>query len=419
VTATSRPIVVAVIEQHAEEASFLRNSRSALVGAPQVRLRELGKLDERLEAHLDGLAVAGEHAMQLCDASLEAPSVGTVFTATVRAVQEKDARRIDRLFAAVETLPDTRVGLASALGWVSAEQLRGLVVTLLASEQPVKRLVGVAACAMHRVDPGIVTGRKTVDPSHEVRARALRTLGELGLIDGMAFCASGLADTDPECKFWAAWSATLLGDVVAARAMTSAAIVDGPRRNRAFRLALQAMSTGAAHGFLKSLASDPAQLRWLIQGSGIAGDPTYIPWLINHMREDGTARLAGEAFSMITGLDLPAATLDRSRPEGFESGPSDDPDDANVEMDPDDGLPWPDADKAEKWWSANASRFRKGTRYFMGAPVTREHCVDVLKNGYQRERILAAHYLCLLDPGTPLFNTSAPAWRQQRHLARL
>jgi hypothetical protein len=46
-------------------------------------------------------------------------------------------------------------------------------------------------------------------------------------------------------------------------------------------------------------------------------------------------------------------------------------------------------------------------------------CIDVLKNGYQRQRILAAHYLCLLDPGTPLFNTSAPAWRQQRLLARM
>jgi hypothetical protein len=60
-----------------------------------------------------------------------------------------------------------------------------------------------------------------------------------------------------------------------------------------------------------------------------------------------------------------------------------------------------------------------GQRYFMGAPVTWEHCLDVLKHGYQRQRILAAHYLCLLRPGTPLFNTSAPAWRQQRLLAQM
>jgi len=57
-----------------------------------------------------------------------------------------------------------------------------------------------------------------------------------------------------------------------------------------------------------------------------------------------------------------------------------------------------------------------GRRYFMGAPVTREHCIGVLTRGRQRQRSLAAHYLCLLEAGTPLFNTAAPAWRQERWL---
>jgi hypothetical protein len=55
----------------------------------------------------------------------------------------------------------------------------------------------------------------------------------------------------------------------------------------------------------------------------------------------------------------------------------------------------------------------------MGAPITRDLCIAVLEHGYQRQRILAAHYLCLLEPGTPLFNTGAPAWRQQRLLAQM
>jgi uncharacterized protein (TIGR02270 family) len=88
-------------------------------------------------------------------------------------------------------------------------------------------------------------------------------------------------------------------------------------------------------------------------------------------------------------------------------------------MDQDDDLPWPDPELIRPWWEKNGSHFQSGTRYFMGKSVTREHCIDVLKNGYQRQRILAAHYLCLLEPGTPLFNTSAPAWRQQRLLATM
>ena len=122
---------------------------------------------------------------------------------------------------------------------------------------------------------------------------------------------------------------------------------------------------------------------------------------------------------MITGADLVGLSLDQPRPEGFESGPNDNTEDENVDMDPDEGLPWPAPDKVERWWAVNSHRFGKGQRYFVGAPVTHGHCIDVLKDGYQVQRILAAHYLCLLTPGTPLFNTSAPVWRQQRLLRRI
>ncbi len=76
-----------------------------------------------------------------------------------------------------------------------------------------------------------------------------------------------------------------------------------------------------------------------ILGSGFAGDPRYVGWLINHMKDEKLARLAGEAFSLITGADLTALNLRYSRPEDLETGPNDDPEDANVDVDPDEGLP--------------------------------------------------------------------------------
>jgi hypothetical protein len=88
-------------------------------------------------------------------------------------------------------------------------------------------------------------------------------------------------------------------------------------------------------------------------------------------------------------------------------------------MDPDDSLPWPDVAKIQQWWAANGQRFQPGVRYFMGAAPARAHCLQVLKEGYQRQRMAAAEYLCLLAPGSSLFNTRAPAWRQQRWLAKM
>jgi uncharacterized protein (TIGR02270 family) len=248
----------------------------------------------------------------------------------------------------------------------------------------------------------------------------MRTAGELGQLELLPTCLSGLADKDPECKFWAAWSSLLLGDRGEALDAVRRPGTDvGAYHGRGFRLALQAMGVTAAHEWLKGLAAVAVNLRWIIEGSGIAGDPTYIPWLIRHMRQEKTSRLAGDAFGLITGVDFAEGELAGKRPDNFEAGPNDNPDDLNVDMDPDDGLLWPHVEKVEKWWAANGSRFQAGARYFIGKPVTREHCIDVLKTGYQRQRILAAHYLCLLDPGTPLFNTSAPAWRQQKLLAAM
>ena len=229
-----------------------------------------------------------------------------------------------------------------------------------------------------------------------------------------------LADEDACCRFWAAHSAVLLGERGRAiDVLKEISLHEGPYRARAFTLLLKFLDVTQARLLLKAVASDPANIRLLIQGAGIAGDPHYVPWLIKQMEEQKLARLAGESFSLISGLDLTKLDLNQNQPEEFASGPTDNPDDQDVSMDPDENLPWPDPSKIGEWWRSNQSRFSAGVRYFMGEPATQEHCIDVLREGYQRQRRAAAVHLCLLQPGTPLFPTSAPAWRQLRWLHKL
>jgi uncharacterized protein (TIGR02270 family) len=398
---------------HSQEAASLFETRRAQLGLAHVNLSDLQRLDDRLLAHFDGLAVAGEYAYapRLLDAELENISRGAAFALAVWAIEGGRVDRLDRLWSLVSDAPVVAEG----------RHLQGVVRDLMRSTDGAKRAAGLAACAMHRADPGLETGPWLGDPVPGVRARALRSTGEIGLAGIAAPCVTSMADDDGDCRFWAAWSAVLLGNRGAARdALRRVGLgEDAPHRDRAFRLTLQALDTPLARAMLKGLASNPAQRRWLIQGSGIVGDTAYVPWLFDYMAAPETARLAGEAFTLITGADLDAFQIWRPQPEDFESGPSDEPGDENVEMDADEGLMWPDQHKVEKWWAANSHRFQEGQRYFMGKPVTWEHCIDVLKHGYQRQRILAAHYLCLLRPGTQLFNTSAPAWRQQRLLAQM
>jgi uncharacterized protein (TIGR02270 family) len=419
-SAESAGVIPFVISQHVEDAAFLHAVRSRLARAPQVKIKELATFDARLAAQIDALTIAGDAAWPFCDAALASPSPGAVFTATVQAIEGHQAQRLTRLLALGEASPSIRSGLTSGFGWVDRSWLQGTVLSLLADQEPFRRLIGLTACGMHRVDCGLATGHWIRDSDSAVRARSLRLCGEIGMRGLVPDVTEALKDDDDNCRFWAAWSSVLLGDSgTALRILANAGSKSGIGSERAFSLALQAMKKNDAHNYVRDLASDRSNVLRVIQGSGIIGDPEYVRWLINKMWEPATARRAAESFSLITGIDLALSELRADRPANFESGPADDPEDANVATDTDDGLPWPNPEKIGQWWAANESRFRKGSRCFVGKPVTREHCIDVLKNGYQRQRILAAHYLCLLEPGTRLFNTSAPAWRQKRLLAKL
>ena len=222
----ARAPIPVVVMQHVEEAAHLRHVRSVLVRAPHVRLLQLGRLDERIAAHLDGIAVAGAYGARLAQQALERPGAGEVFAATVGALVDKgadhDADRLDTLLAIADALPASRRGLLSAFGWVAAADLQGITKTLLVSPLPERREVGLAACAMHGVDPGAALTRAVDDPDPALRARALQGAGRAGRRDLLHACLAHLADPAPRCAFEAARSALWLGDRTAALAALEA-----------------------------------------------------------------------------------------------------------------------------------------------------------------------------------------------------
>ena len=408
----ARPPVPMVVQQHFESADVLRSTRAGQVRAPHIELHRLQRLDDRLAASLDGLAVAGDCARRLCLAALETPGCGPVFVATVGAIEDRDPALLEKLLSLAEAVPEARVGLVSAFGWVPAPSLRGITRALLDSPHAFRRDIGLAACAMHHADPDAVLETAMADAAHA--RQAIVVAGKLGRTDLLPGCLGGLLQEDDARRFEAARSALLLGDQQAAlRTLVALAGKDGPCQAESAVLALKVLPTVQAHELLQSLAQEDASVRILVRGIGAAGDPHYVPWLIAQMHDLKLARLAGESFSTITGLDLAAEDLELKPPENHAAGPNDNPDDEDVAMDEDESLPWPDAGKIEAWWQACGHRFPPGSCCFVGGPVSPDHCLAVLKTGFQRQRIAAADRLSLMAPGTALFNTAAPAWRQQ------
>lgn len=413
----------------------MRHVRSILSHAPRIGLHGFHCLDNRLAAHLDGVAVAGDAGVSLCVDALQAPIAGAVFTAAIRALELKDTALLHRLFVVVAGDPATERGLLSAFGWVPAQALQGVIRDLLASGDAAQRAAGLAACVMHGVDPGPALAATLAEPdaAPPLRARALRAAGEAGRLDLLPVVRAACAAEDAAQRFWAARSCLLLGDrsEVPRAVLGDFAEGDGPWSDAAAELLLKVLDLDAARLHLRGWSErakvpGPAGMaarRRLIRRCGIAGDAFIVPWLIGQMADLMVSRLAGEAFSRLTGADLAALDLERPPPEGASDGlyggPNDDPEDDNVALDEDEGLPWPDPERVQIWWQVNQARFPVGQRRFVGAPPSPAQAVAVLRIGTQRQRIAAAQWRSLLAPGTMLFQTAAPAWRQQRWLAAL
>jgi uncharacterized protein (TIGR02270 family) len=128
------------------------------------------------------------------------------------------------------------------------------------------------------------------------------------------------------------------------------------------------------------------------------------------------ARIAGEAFTMITGIDLVANNLRGAPPEGFRAGPSDDPADDLVALDPDENLSFPDVARVRAKWRTLEAELPRGPRYVFGKPIASRWLERVLRSETQRRRAHAAIDLALLEPGKPLFEVRAPGMRQVEDL---
>jgi uncharacterized protein (TIGR02270 family) len=413
-----KSIIDVVVEQHAEETAFLWLLRAAAVSAPHYLLADLARLDGRVEAHLDGLRVAGVPGWKIINTALvDIGEPGEVFAAAVLAFESGQAAKIQDAVAVGIARSETIRALISALGWLPWEQALRHIKGLMAADEPRVRGVGIAASVIHRRNPGPALHDALVADDRLLKSRAIRAVGELGLLDAQITLRANLNAKDPACRFWTAWSIALLsGHKDAVAALQAIAEAGGPYSERSVKLAMRRLAPHDARVWIKKLIRELGRLRIAAIGAGAMGDPDIIPWLIDQMKVPAVARVAGESFSLLTGVHIAYDKLEGPKPEGFEAGPNEDPEDENVAMDPDDNLAWPDPDLVKKWWDARRGDYSKDTRYLLGQPITVESLRHALKNGYQRQRAAAAIELAILNPGRPLFEVRAPGRRQQKLL---
>jgi uncharacterized protein (TIGR02270 family) len=402
-------------EEHTDELSTLWAERRCAVRAPHYDFDQLADLDEQIAAHLDALRLAGPaFAGPALAAGWDDDFEHTHFAPAVLAIEASEGG----LQGFVQRAK-VRRGLISALGWVRPAVFDAAMASLSRHRSDASAALAVAAYRVQRRDLNSYDTMLEHEARH-VRVETYRAVGELGRCEMLHRLQEQLGrDRSRSTRLAAATAALLLGDRSLAPRELLDAMYQARLSNYVVRLCLLALPVEHGHELLGRMAPGLHPDRLRIIGSGHVGDAKYAPWLIDQMTNPALARIAAEAFVHITGADFNLDQLEAMPPEDFEDGPSDDPDDDDVELPEDIALPWPDVERIKAWWMEHRSEFTPGQKLFLGKPITPEHCVHVLKTGFQRQRVIAAHYRTLIQPGTVLFPTSAPAWRQQKLLASM
>ena len=406
-----------VVAQHAEDAAFLWFLRDSATQARNYKLKDLADLDERVEANIDGLRVAGKTGWEFSKQLLDQDEPGSVFSTAVLALEGTDESKINLVYEKVESAPELSNEIVAAFGWIDAKFLQGKALGLLVSSSPFWKRLGISVCVIHGVNPGKYIETALDDDDLLLRARALRAVGELGLKEYALNLKESLQSNDERCCFWAAWSYLLIGEFRnALPVLKRIAESDSFFNNRALLIALRAMDTKSSYTWLIEFTKKMDRLRTVVEGTAAVGDPVFIPWLIKQMEVPELAQVAGESFASITGVDIEYEDLDGDQAEDVEIGPNDDPKDENVSMDQYEDLPNPDPDLIQQWWDSHKQHFESGKRYLVGKEISEQTLTSVLLEGNQRQRAAAAIEFVIMKPGTPLFETRVPAKRQQRQL---
>jgi len=407
-----------IMEEHLEEAAFLANQWQRACRSPDYCLREVAQGPEaRLRAHLDGLACAGPEApARLLMPWLESDRPEEVFVAALALLAT--GAPLDWLLPFYSGEPGPcRAALSRALGLASHEDLSSFLQGRELQADPHLQAAALRTLGLR----GEALGSEALLPllrseSAELKTAALAALRE----DTPAvrtLLESALGSRSPDVRITAGQTALVLGYPAALLALRRPLDSTAPE-------AARALAVLAAAGQAEDVARMAAAL-------AVPGLESAALWALGHsgwrhaaelcleaMKHDRTARLAGEAFSRVTGLRLEG---DFARPSGVEESglpPFEEDDlDADLVPSPEATLPLPDAAAVARWWRKEQDRFAPRTRYFRGQPLSPEVVWQALSTEPMRGRGQLALELAVRTRGAVRFDTRTWAARQATVLA--
>lgn len=397
------------LETFAEDAAFLWLLREIALKQPHYFPEDLCELEHRIDDHLKGLLLQPEPAWRVAKSQLELQEPGEVFVATFVAFKSLEANRIQHVLDRSLDTPTLVRAFVSALLWLPSDISEPWVERFLLSKDLRHKTIAIQIKRLQREDPGDyligLLRRDDCIEQESLHAECLRLIGECKLHSLVPALNVAMNSDLPEVAFWSLWSAVLLGNKALLAELYTYIETSSSFQEPALQLYFRCADQQALKQKIRTLASNPDTVRLAIKAAGIYGDPEAVPWLISCMDNPKLARLAGETFSLITGIDLEVHKLDFELPDIHPEAEENE----DLTFDEDENLPWPDLNKLKALWQKHRKQYGVGVRLFLGKPPSVSDLKPTLSSGRQRHRISAGYELALIQNLSPMQNIKSRA----------
>jgi len=407
---TSELAFLDIYEQYVDEASFLWLMHTIAVDQPHYGVKELHNLENRIESQLNGLMGNLDIAWTVCEQRIEDDAEsGEIFTAAILAFRSHDQTKVQMVVEAAMLSEEGYQGLLYALTWLPGNLVHDWIKRFFTSKDLNHKKLAIQVCNIRRENPAdylvSILQRDDCLEKIDLYIAALKIAGELKRFDLLEHLLKAIEHDDEAVKFWAIRSAIFIGDKAQVVKLEPYISKSSELQHEAIEIAFRVLPIATARQWVAKLVDDPEQIRTLIIITGVIGDPFAIDWLLQKMHETEFARVAAEAFSLITGTNLINMDMANQPPEDADSLPNEDPDDENVKMHDDENLPWPNVIKVQSYWNSIKSNYIAGQRYLLGNHIGLLFLKNNLESALQRQRHAIAIEISLIDKNEKLFNT--------------
>ncbi len=412
-------LMMNILEEHFSEATFLQSQWERALRGPHYNLEETAQLEERLLAHLDGLVLGGESVTQaLLKPALEGGEPGEVFCSVFASIAESSHAELEAVLEMAPVAPPAiQAPLRRALELSERTGLETALVPLLTAPEASTQVLASEVLAFRGAIPRGVALELLDHADGRVVAAALRGLGALERDVGHRKLPRLLGDKRP----WVRHAAIESGLLSGVRAAWDACLEEAQGRGEGASSArvLQAIcgEDEDIERLVERLVDDALQAD-VVWALGFTGRISAVEACLELMGQvSPVARLAGEAFSAITGLVL-KDTYAMEVEEKDALPPLEEDDlEADLTPRPEDELPVPARAAVAAWWHRARQGFSRRERYLGGRPFCGPALLDALVRGPMRRRHVHARELALRTHGAHNVRTLAFTTRQVAELA--